>query len=39
VTREEIQQLARDLFRPEKISIAVLGNLDGFRPSRDALAC
>jgi predicted Zn-dependent peptidase len=39
VTREEIQQLARDLFLPEKISIAVLGNLDGFRPSRDALAC
>jgi len=39
VSREEIQQLARDLFRPEKISIAVLGNLDGFRPSREALAC
>jgi len=39
VTREEIQQLARELFRPEKISLALLGNLGGYRPSRDALAC
>src|SRR5208282_4220719 len=39
VTREELQQLSRELFRAEKISIAVLGNLDGFRPSRGALAC
>ena len=39
VTREEIQSLARDLLRPEKIAAAVLGNLNGFRLRRAALAC
>jgi len=39
VTREEIQDLARDLLRPEKIAVAVLGNLNGFRLRRAALAC
>ncbi|HXZ19383.1 MAG TPA: insulinase family protein, partial [Candidatus Acidoferrales bacterium] len=39
VTREEIQELARDLLRPEKIALAVLGNLNGFRVRRAALKC
>jgi predicted Zn-dependent peptidase len=39
VTREEIQKLARDLLQPEKIGVAVLGNLNGFKLRRSALAC
>ncbi|HTQ85366.1 MAG TPA: pitrilysin family protein [Candidatus Solibacter sp.] len=39
VTREEIQDLARELLQPEKIAVAVLGNLNGFRLRRSALAC
>ncbi|HVN07884.1 MAG TPA: pitrilysin family protein [Patescibacteria group bacterium] len=39
VTREEIQQLARELLQPEKIAAAVLGNLNGFRLRRSALDC
>ncbi|HUJ41829.1 MAG TPA: pitrilysin family protein [Candidatus Acidoferrales bacterium] len=39
LTREEIQQLARDLLQPEKIAVAVLGNLNGYRLRRSALDC
>jgi predicted Zn-dependent peptidase len=39
VTREEIQDLARNLLRPEKIAAAILGNLNGFRLRRSALEC
>ncbi len=39
VTREEIQELARELLRPERIAVAVLGNLNGFRLRRSALEC
>jgi predicted Zn-dependent peptidase len=39
VTREEIQAIASEFFRPEKISVTVLGNLDGFKLTRDQLAC
>ncbi len=39
VTREEIQELVRELLRPEKIAVAVLGNLNGFRLRRSALEC
>jgi len=39
VTREAVQELARDLLQPEKIAVAVLGNLNGFRLRRGALAC
>jgi predicted Zn-dependent peptidase len=39
VTHEEIQQLARHLLQPEKIAVAVLGNLNGFRLRRASLAC
>jgi len=39
VTRDEIQALARELLRPEKIGVAVLGNLNGFKLRRSTLAC
>jgi predicted Zn-dependent peptidase len=39
VTREEIQEIAREFFRPEHISVTVLGNLNGFQLTREQLAC
>jgi predicted Zn-dependent peptidase len=39
VTREELLELARQLFAPDKIGATVLGNLDGFRLTREMLAC
>jgi predicted Zn-dependent peptidase len=39
VTSEELQAVARELFQPERIALAVLGRLDGFRPDRELLAC
>jgi predicted Zn-dependent peptidase len=39
VTAEEVQQLARQFFQPEQIGVTVLGNLDSFELSREALAC
>jgi len=39
VTREQIQQIARDFFKPEKIAAAIVGPLQGFRLTRDLLAC
>ncbi len=39
VTREEVQSLAREFFRPELIAATVLGPLNGFTLSRDRLAC
>jgi predicted Zn-dependent peptidase len=39
VTAEEIQQLCRDLFSPERIAVAALGDLDGFHLSRSLLEC
>jgi predicted Zn-dependent peptidase len=39
VTREQIQQIAREFFRPGKIAAAVVGPLKGFRLRRDLLAC
>ncbi len=39
VTAEEIRELARELFLSEKIAATLLGNLDGFRLTRDQLAC
>ena len=44
VTREEIQSIAREFFRPEKIAVTALGPLNGFTldrsrlPARDFLA-
>jgi predicted Zn-dependent peptidase len=39
VTREELQDIAREFFRPEQIAVTVVGPLDGFRLRRDLLAC
>jgi predicted Zn-dependent peptidase len=39
VTREDVQQIARDFFQPEKIAVTVLGPIGGLRLSRDLLAC
>jgi predicted Zn-dependent peptidase len=39
VTREEIRAIAREFFNPEQICATVLGPLDGFRLTRDELAC
>ena len=38
VTREEVLAIARDFFQPGRITLTVLGNLDGFRPTADLLA-
>jgi predicted Zn-dependent peptidase len=39
VTREEVQSLSREFFRPEQIAITVLGPLNGFTLDRSRLAC
>jgi predicted Zn-dependent peptidase len=39
VTSEGLQQVAAEFFKPERIALAALGQLDGFRPDRDLLAC
>jgi len=39
VTADEIQQVARQLFQPDRIAVTVLGNLDGFSLTRSSLAC
>jgi predicted Zn-dependent peptidase len=39
VTREEVQTLAREFFRPEQIAITVLGPLNGFTLDRSRLSC
>ena len=38
VTREEVHAIARDFFEPSRITLTVLGSLNGFRASRDLLA-
>ena len=37
VTREEVLAIAREFFDPDRIALTVLGNLNGFRPSRELL--
>ncbi len=39
VTREEVQTLAQEFFRPEQIAVTVLGSLNGFTLDRSRLAC
>jgi predicted Zn-dependent peptidase len=39
VTRDDVQSLARQFFRPEHIAATVLGPINGFALSRDRLAC
>ena len=39
VTPGEIQEMAASMFQPDSIGVAVLGNLEGMRLSRDLIAC
>ena len=39
VTVESVQQVARELFRPEAIALTVLGKLNGLKVRREHLAC
>jgi len=39
VTREEVQDLAKQFFQTESIAVTVLGNLNGLKLTRDQLAC
>jgi predicted Zn-dependent peptidase len=39
VTREEIQAVAREFFRPEQIAVTALGPLNGFTLDRARLTC
>jgi predicted Zn-dependent peptidase len=39
VTADEIQQSARDFFDPKQVALAVVGNLEGVRVSREDLVC
>lgn len=38
VTREEVQTLAQEFFKPEQIAVTVLGPINGFTLTRDRLA-
>jgi predicted Zn-dependent peptidase len=37
VTTEEVQQIARDFFQPDRLAASVVGNLNGFELTRDQL--
>ncbi len=37
VTAEEVQQIAQELFHPDRIAASVVGNLNGFQLTRDQL--
>jgi predicted Zn-dependent peptidase len=39
VTREEVFRISREFFRPEQVAVTVLGNLNGFKVTREQLAC
>jgi predicted Zn-dependent peptidase len=39
VTQDEVQAIARTFFDPKQIALTVLGSLNGFRISREDLAC
>jgi predicted Zn-dependent peptidase len=38
VTAEEVQQIAQELFHPDRIAASVVGNLNGFQLTREQLA-
>jgi predicted Zn-dependent peptidase len=37
VTADEVQQIAREFFRPDQVAASVVGNLNGFKLTRDHL--
>ncbi|HZR31055.1 MAG TPA: pitrilysin family protein [Terriglobales bacterium] len=39
VTAEDLQNIAQEFFRQDLLAVTVLGNLNGFKISRDQLAC
>lgn len=39
VDAEQVREVAREFLRPEKLAVAMLGNLDGMTVTRDDLAC
>ena len=39
VSTEDVLQLAEQVFLTDRIALAALGRLDGFRPERELLAC
>ena len=39
ITPDDVQSLARIFFDPKQVALTVLGNLNGFRITRDDLAC
>jgi hypothetical protein len=39
VKGEEVCEMANCLFRPDKVAVTVLGNLDGLKLSRENLVC
>jgi predicted Zn-dependent peptidase len=39
VTREQVQEIAREFFQPEKIAVTVVGPLDGFHLRRELVSC
>lgn len=39
VTREEVQQIAQEFFHQERVTVTVLGELNGMTLSRERLAC
>lgn len=39
VTTGQLQEMAQQLFHPEKIAVTVLGNLDGLKITQEQLAC
>ena len=38
VTAEDVQQIAREIFQPERLAASVVGNLNGFSLTREQLA-
>jgi len=39
VTSAELMRMAQRLFVPESVAVAMLGNLNGLKVTRDHLAC
>lgn len=39
ITSADVQRLAKEIFQPETLAVTLLGNLRGFRLSRDELQC
>jgi predicted Zn-dependent peptidase len=39
VTADQLQDMSRELFHPDKIAVTVLGNLDGLKITPEQLAC